>query len=460
MKFYIKVISFLILNSQFVINNYAQTNLIISGGNWVNQNSNIVLKNTKLTNNSTFHAGSGTVIVTGDATTAQSELGGTSQTTFHNLKIDKNSNNAGLGQHATVNNLLLLTGGKLEINNYDLTIGNSGTVSGQNKDRYIKTNGTGFLIRQVGTSWTPFPVGKVTFNPARLKNDGTLDNFKVRVEDHFLQNGNSGSNITTNVIPKTWLIEEETVGGSDVSMRLIWRPLHHNGNGFDDNNATIVHYTGGVWQDLGSGASIADNSYSSDHRYREASNITSFSPFGARTVSNLPVELLYFYGEKEGENVRLDWQTATEIKNSHFDVEWSTDGIVFEKIGEVAGAGTTNEVQVYDFLHENPVASENYYRLRQVDFDEKYEYTNIISIEFKKSNHITFDIYPNPAVHYLKIESEDFIGEMAQVFSVNGQLVKEFQHQSSITNLSITDLPNGTYFMKIGKQVQKIVIQK
>ena len=177
MKSYI-IIAFLIFNSSFLIKVFAQTNLIISGGNWVNQNSNIVLKDAKFTNNSTFHAGSGMVIVTGDATTAQSEIGGTSQTTFHNVRINKSTNDASLGQNVTVSSLLLLTGGKLEISNYDLTIGNSGTVSGQNKDRYIKTNGTGFLIRQVGTTWTSFPVGKVTFNPARLKNDGTLDNFQ------------------------------------------------------------------------------------------------------------------------------------------------------------------------------------------------------------------------------------------------------------------------------------------
>ena len=173
--------------------------------------------------------------------------------------------------------------------------------------------------------------------------------FKIRVEDHFLQNGISGSNITTNVIPKTWLIEEETVGGSDVSMRLVWRPIHV-GSGFNTNASHITHFTGGNWHDQTSGASTADNSYSSDHRYREATNITSFSPFGVKSGVSLPVELLYFYGEKEGKNVRLDWQTATELNNSHFDVEWSTDGIVFEKIGEVAGAGTTNEVQFYDFL--------------------------------------------------------------------------------------------------------------
>ena len=49
----------------------------------------------------------------------------------------------------------------------------------------------------------------------------------------------------------------------------------------------------------------------------------------------LPVELITFNGRVMNNNIKLDWQTATELNNSHFDVEWSTDGISFEKIGQV-----------------------------------------------------------------------------------------------------------------------------
>ncbi len=447
------------INCQLSIDNYAQTNLTIANGNWVNGSNNIVLQNTSFTNNGTFHAGTGTVIVTGDATTVQSELGGTSQSTFYNLKINKSTNDALLRQNATVNNLLLLTDGKLEIGNYNLIIGNSATISGQNQDRYIVTNGTGSLVRQVGTSWTVFPIGNSTFNPARLKNDGTVDNFSIQVQDNFLENGTTGNAITTNVIPRTWLIEEEMVGSSDVSMRLIWRPVHV-GSGFNTNASQITHFTNGNWQDQNTGVSIADHSYSSDHRYREATNITSFSPFGVKSGASLPVELLYFYAEKEGKNVRLDWQTATEINNSHFDIEWSADGVSFEKIGEIIGGGTTTEEQFYNFFHSSPTIGKNYYRLKQIDFNKKFEYTNIIQVTFEKAKNSAISIYPNPASHYLKIESQDLIGEMVQVFNVNGQLVKEFQHQSLITNLPINNLPSGTYFLTIKNEVKKIVIVK
>ena len=117
-------------------------------------------------------------------------------------------------------------------------------------------------------------------------------------------------------------------------------------------------------------------------------------------------------------------------------------------------------MQFYDFLHEKPVAGINYYRLRQVDFDGKYELTQIINITIEQYDNIAINIFPNPASHYLKIQSEALIGEIAQIFNVNGQLVKEFQHQSPITNLPITNLPSGTYFIKIGQQVKKLIIEK
>ena len=155
------------------------------------------------------------------------------------------------------------------------------------------------------------------------------------------------------------------------------------------------------------------------------------------------------------------------MNNSHFDVEWSTNGINFEKIGKVAGAGTTNDIQFYDFLHLSPILGQNYYRLRQVDlptgqagFDEKFEYTDVIQVSFDITRQMDISIYPNPASHYLKIESQDLIGEMVLIFSVNGQLIKEFQHQELITNLPITNLPSGTYFVKIGKQIKKLIIEK
>ena len=441
--------SFSLLGQNIIVNNNANIN--VTGA------SSIHLKNTKWLNNGSFNAGNGTVVIEGNAATNQSTIGGTNSTTFYNLTVNKTSNDASLTQTTSVTNNLNLQSGKLEISNNDLKMGDNATFSNINQNRYINTNGTGTLQRKVGASFVAFPVGKATFNPARLKNNGTLDTFKIRVIDNFHENGTSGNLITTNVVPKTWMISENTIGGSDVTMRLVWRPIHI-ASGFDPNASQITHYTGGLWKDQGSvNSATADNSYNSDHKYREATSITSFSPFGVKSGAPLPVELLYFYGEKSGDKVRLDWQTATEINNSHFDVEWSRDGISFQKIGEVTGAGTTNEVQFYDFFHTTPALGENYYRLKQVDFNEKSEYTPIVLIEFNTIRDTQWTIFPNPATNYLKIETSE--GGMLQLFDISGRLLVEKQ-VSSYENIDITQLPNGTYFAKIGTDVKKLVVQK
>ena len=459
-----KSIIFTTIFSLVILNSYAQnTKLHITGGNVNISNSGstaIILNNTKFVNDGTFDAGNSVIELSGTMSTINNSIGGISKTTFYKLDINKSANDVKLNQSIIINHNLTLTSGKLELSNYNLKMGDNATFSNINKDRYIKTNGLGTLKRKVGNSFVIFPIGKTHFNPARLKNDGVVDLFSVRVEDHFLQNGMAGNAITANIVPKTWLIDEDIVGGSDITMRLIWRPIHI-GSGFDALNSQITHYTNGAWKDEGLPANATiDNSFNSDHKYREATNITSFSPFGVKSSgAALPVELLYFYAEKEGNNVRLDWQTATELNNSHFDVEWSRDGVSFEKIGQVQGAGTTNDINFYDFLHTSPASGLNYYRLKQVDLDGKFEYTDILSVNYELGiKNYELNIFPNPASNFITIDGIEE-GEIIQIFNVNGQLVKEFQHQSPITNLPITNLSSGTYFIKMGKQVKRLIVE-
>jgi hypothetical protein len=466
MKNYLKI--YMILCSSIFGISYAQAQnqLIIQNANVVMTGNNLVLNNTKLINNSsisTFQSGSGTVIVTGDAIAAQSELGGTSQTTFYNLEINKTTNGVSLTKEATITNQLTLTNGNIDLQSNNLNISSGGIISGGSSSSYIKTSSTGVLVREVGASNIVFPIGNSSYTPVTLNNAGTADNFNVRAENVVHQNGTSGNAITTDVVNATWYIDEAIANSSNVTATFQWNASDELTN-FDRTQAFVSNYHTSKWNNGTTFAASGNNPYTLTQ-----SGITSFSPFIiASDAAALPVELLYFYAKKEGENIRLDWQTATEINNSHFDVEWSKDGVSFEKIGEVAGAGTTNEVQFYDYIDDlNRVGFENrhslhYYRLKQLDlpagqagFDEKFEYTNILSIEFHKLQ-IDYRIYPNPASNFITIENV-VQEELIQIFSANGQLVEE--HQAPINNRSISHLPKGTYFVKIGATVKRILIQ-
>ncbi len=111
----------------------------------------------------------------------------------------------------------------------------------------------------------------------------------------------------------------------------------------------------------------------------------------------IPVELVYFNAGVSGSEILLEWETATELNNLGFDIEQSSDNKVFEKIGFVPGFGTSSENHSYEFSVIYETAPKHYFRLKQVNLDGSYEYSEIIEVnifiaeEFKLSQN-----YPNP----------------------------------------------------------------
>ena len=100
--------------------------------------------------------------------------------------------------------------------------------------------------------------------------------------------------------------------------------------------------------------------------------------------TTLPIELLYFRGsEQRFENV-LDWSTATEYNNELFTIEKSTDGIVWEAVAIVPGAGNSSNQRSYTASDYRVEKAINYYRLKQTDYDGRFEYSDIISIDNRR----------------------------------------------------------------------------
>ena len=92
------------------------------------------------------------------------------------------------------------------------------------------------------------------------------------------------------------------------------------------------------------------------------------------------------------------------------------------------------------------------------DFDGKFEYTDILNIEFEISK-VDIRVYPNPASNYIVIENMG-VGETVQILSANGQLVKSFQIENNNQQTAIDDLPSGTYFIKVNNQIKRLIISK
>ena len=100
----------------------------------------------------------------------------------------------------------------------------------------------------------------------------------------------------------------------------------------------------------------------------------------------LPVELLTFTSNVSGNSVILNWSTASELNNRGFEIERNNSS--WESIGFIDGKGTTTEQQDYSFVDENLSAGKYQYRLKQIDFDGTFEYSNTIEVEHKSSKNI------------------------------------------------------------------------
>ncbi|MEM9885042.1 MAG: T9SS type A sorting domain-containing protein [Bacteroidota bacterium] len=184
---------------------------------------------------------------------------------------------------------------------------------------------------------------------------------------------------------------------------------------------------------------------------------TGGDPVITGTCGSLPVELVTFEAKAEEEKVMLKWKTASEIDNSGFEVERSTDGVNFYKIGWVEGEGKSNREVTYKYVDQEARANTTYYyRLRQVDFDGKYEYSNVETAEISDKN-INIRLFPNPSLVsqqvQLQINADSDINGRAEVFDMSGRLVQSLiiatQKGENNLTLATTDLVSGTYVVKV-----------
>jgi Secretion system C-terminal sorting domain len=126
-----------------------------------------------------------------------------------------------------------------------------------------------------------------------------------------------------------------------------------------------------------------------------------FSTFAAAQgiSGSLPIQLLSFSGQKEGENNKLSWVTQSELNNDYFSLERSRDGLNFDEIVQVKGAGNSSSALLYTAYDYFPDADITYYRLKQVDYNKKFSYSKIISLFGAGGEVVLKSIYPNPAIH-------------------------------------------------------------
>lgn len=348
---------------------------------------------------------------------------------------------------------LSLVNGTATLNGFDLTVTNiiNRTPGAGNM---VVTNGAGNLIQSLNADVAKiFPIGKSSssYTPVEINSIGQDEYWSAKASNRL--NGKPAS--AEYGLNTEWAVAPQTAGRV-ANLNFEWDDSDET-TALSQNRskAALCHFGAGAWSAIT--PKTTPTAAGSRHSITKT-NWSQFSPFGVFVfLTNLPIELKSFTAKESNGRGLLNWSTASEVNNAGFDVEKSLDGVQFEKIGFVKGFGTTNLVQNYTFT-DNNLTQTTYYRLKQLDNDDKFQYSSIVSI-LGKGEKKTFKVYPNPVGAELTIEAN--IGGEAQldILDVTGKVVLSQSINNGVVNISTQSLVRGTYFARILTE-SEVLVQK
>jgi hypothetical protein len=370
------------------------------------------------TNKGTFTAELGTVTMAG---TAAQSIGGSTTTPFYNLVIN-NAAGVTLQNSESITNLLTLTSGLL---NTTLTKIISCTSSGNTTMGSASSYVNGPMIQTVATNSTTtrnFPIGKGgAYRPAVLSATHSNTTSVTYTGEMFNTSATSLGYAKPSTINKVsytryWNFDRQNVANLTSATMTLYYSIDDTVS--DRLRVAVVHDDGSSkWADYG-GTGTANNTGSIT-----SNSITSFKTKFALGFppSPLPVKLISFNAKAEGKNVICKWESASEINNDYFSVERSADGVNYTSIGSVKGAGNSTTVNYYNFTDESPLNGNNYYRLKQKDFDGTFTNSEAEFVFMEVKNNYVF--FPNPSQGKLHIQKpgESLEGSTVMIRDMNGK---------------------------------------
>lgn len=424
----------------------------------------------------------GTAVFTGGNTQTFNKTGSATNPTIYYLTMNKSSNALTLNTRINIANTLTLTQGIINTTSTNLVnMNNNATTTIGNNASYI--NGPmKYDMAVAGARTLNFPIGKVAdWRPIVLQaNHSAATSYTYNAEVFNASAQALGYTIppTVDTISKVhyWDLDR-TVTASGVpasatnvsGTQTITLYYDLNDKAPDPANLTIVKNTSVAptsWFDIGGiGATPNVGSVTS------TSNPSIFNSYSRFTLADklggsnpLPVELISFSAQKKDRQVQLDWATASEKNNDYFEIERSQDAQHFEYVATVKGVGNSVTKQIYQSFDVNPQTGVSYYRLKQVDFDGKYKYTNIASVQFNGEAFINF--FPNPAASRINyVFSSDYEGATIKITNASGATIKDHIQLSNYDgHIDVTELANGIYYLIIQSndkiETVKLVVQK
>jgi len=333
---------------------------------------------------------------------------------------------------------VVMEGGNLNLNGHNVEILNNNRLwDDGNSRRIISSNGGEIFTTNTNAFNHPGWLG------VRFGNTSELGDITVRRMPTAQPSVNGEPSIE-----RTYVVATETNPGSSIQIEYEFQPAELNGlemtdlapYRYDEATSTWVQYP------------VTASQLSQNYRYVAT---TTSDPSGTWTLGLtggvLPVEMTYFSVIKSSGETLLTWQTATEINNEGFEIEHSTDGKHWDYIDFINGYGTTTETRDYTFTHKSPSAGVNYYRLRQLDFDGQFEYSEIRSVDFGGNSGV-IKVFPNPATHQVNIQLPEGFEQMSvQVFDASGKVIftRRLERGDGLPGINVSEWKAGFYVLRI-----------
>lgn len=253
---------------------------------------------------------------------------------------------------------------------------------------------------------------------------------------------------------RLWYISSIPTGGTAITLTAAAAPLLIFETDFaGSGNSYYPETTAEFFGNGLTNAALADVSY-------DVQNLTT--PF--------PVEWLEFEAYPIGpDKAQLDWITAAEVNNAEFQIERSIDNLTFEMIGRVEGAGNSQTPSIYTYQDGDLIHSVLYYRIRQVDLDGKFSYSEVREVNFGDGLGLHVDLFPNPATKQiaLQLNSDTERTFQLQMIDARGKIIlkKLISFGPSEHKIQVGHLAEGVYSLMLiddmsGKTFSKMFVKK
>lgn len=161
----------------------------------------------------------------------------------------------------------------------------------------------------------------------------------------------------------------------------------------------------------------------------------------------LPLKLLSFKGYLLNQTVKLEWTTSSEINTKEFIVERSSNRMIFAPVDTVTAAGNSNSIRNYSAEDLSPLQGISFYRLKMVDLDGSFTYSNIILIAFTKSN--TVAVFPNPAKDKVTVTLGNFKAFAYILTDALGKIIKKERITSPVFRIDLGGFSAGQYILQL-----------